>query len=443
MSFPSMGSAETYVRKSLKQFKWVDVSELANGQTLINKSEVEKTAKEALEAKLKDPYAKVGLVKKNLVFRIKHSGGHYGKSDIIVIRNYTPPAPEETEDTSAKAKSAKSVLKKSSKEALTVAWWEETRGDSPDQGNLKQLLSNTATMLKEVQENTTNSRLDAVKLLLQKLEVSGKAVEKKMPHKDDKKIMQNFVLEVTRKKDMIDTLQDKYEKTIGDAVDYAYREFYQRDIDGLKKDLELIKTLCEKNDLQNADRQVAKVSKRLTGGSPVRGNAFTSQLPGIASRYKVYLKDLTEVAEKDPRRAKINKEFAGLSGPLEDLIGRIEDAYDSTEQDYDHPENAGGDRAYKFHLREVNGEFKEVLTAITKAKNYVKSKLSDANILGGLTGANISDAVQNTDKIGTMLGGLEKLKEATVMQYSRIRNESGSTKIKVSKYEISPQHQKN
>ena len=91
MGFTTLDDKDCQVRKPLAKFKWADLTEVANGQTIKNKNLVELATDEAKSAKLENAYVKIGLVKKNLIFRIKHKGGHWGDDDIVVISNYTAP----------------------------------------------------------------------------------------------------------------------------------------------------------------------------------------------------------------------------------------------------------------------------------------------------------------------------------------------------------------
>ena len=132
MGFKTMDDDKCYVRKALSQFKWADLPHLFGDQTPQKKTEVEKMLVEAKQADLDTAYVKVGLVAKNLVFRIKHSKGHYGEDDIIIIKNYIPPVSDEAVDSDGKA-----LFKESKKPILTAAWWIETRRLQPDMKNLE------------------------------------------------------------------------------------------------------------------------------------------------------------------------------------------------------------------------------------------------------------------------------------------------------------------
>ena len=114
MGFSTMKETDCLVRKALGQFKWTDADAVVSGQRLQTgaKGAVQDACDAANRAKLVKPTAKVGIVGKNLVFRIKHDGGHWGKDDVVLVKGYVRAGP--VEGTVAKAQLGSSKPKPAS-----------------------------------------------------------------------------------------------------------------------------------------------------------------------------------------------------------------------------------------------------------------------------------------------------------------------------------------
>lgn len=80
---------DTRIREKLATLKIKDIEAVGQGVTMKNIKDVKAAIEGAKsDPKIKDPYGKVGLVGKDLVFRIKHKKGHYGEADILLIKNF-------------------------------------------------------------------------------------------------------------------------------------------------------------------------------------------------------------------------------------------------------------------------------------------------------------------------------------------------------------------
>ena len=96
-AFPTMEKENVKLRTSLKSIRLDDIKELLAGQesmpnaAIIVWNTIEEARQAQNEGRIKNAYVKIGLVKKSLVFRIKHDKGHWGEHDLMIVRVYQAP----------------------------------------------------------------------------------------------------------------------------------------------------------------------------------------------------------------------------------------------------------------------------------------------------------------------------------------------------------------
>lgn len=146
--YPNMRKSAKAYESDIGSFNWSDAETVA-GMTL-NSAGV-KQAKaliaQALAAKLKKPVGKTGIVKGDLVFRIKYNGkSHFGDGDIVLLKGFETLA--EDVKLSSKSKNAGHLSVSSQRDPLTVQWWSETLGAIKDPSRM-------TALIREYQSNLT------------------------------------------------------------------------------------------------------------------------------------------------------------------------------------------------------------------------------------------------------------------------------------------------
>ena len=92
--FATMKKTDVVYKSLIEKVDWNKVKEAAEGEKSTNLAKAQKLNREAVAEKKKKAYAKVGLVKRDLVFRIKYDkkimgSSHYGDGDILLVKDFT------------------------------------------------------------------------------------------------------------------------------------------------------------------------------------------------------------------------------------------------------------------------------------------------------------------------------------------------------------------
>ena len=344
MGFATMDDNKCYVRKALGQSKWADLTHLFGDQTPQKKTEVEKMLVDAKKADLESAYMKVGLVGKNLVFRIKHSKGHYGEDDIIVIKNYVPPVSDEAVDSNGKA-----LFKESKKPMLSADWWVETRRLQPDMKGLE-------ARLKAAEKSVAASRKYTVLALwtkahddLEAVDSAAKEVQGVVTHKEDKACMQHLMHEASLAQDEFAKAKEVHTKKLTKIAGDVYREFLLPVVTKAETALLNVSRLITSGDLDGANRAITVVAMTTRFGSPSEGDKFNTAFKDLAKTEKVDEKELLQIGADLPERGQIKDRYVKMKRDYERIRDELEQAEARVvDHEYDHPErSANQDPTYQ------------------------------------------------------------------------------------------------
>lgn len=196
MPFPTMSKENVKLRVALRSFKNEDLKELIEDQTAVPNSYREatgaaKAARLLLDKGLKNAYVKIGLVKKSLVFRIKHDGGHFGEDDVVLVKVYVEPKPEELiQPKKTSILGDTGVLKLGSgKPELSSAWWEKVTGDGFEDSTFLTQLSELDRRKDIAAKTPSSAAIEAVGFALLPVRKSVIRIARLMVAKDDRKAM--------------------------------------------------------------------------------------------------------------------------------------------------------------------------------------------------------------------------------------------------------------
>ncbi|MDE2506246.1 MAG: hypothetical protein KGM43_03440 [Planctomycetota bacterium] len=431
MGFDTMKDTDVQVRKTLNTFKWDDVVDVVDGQTLMNKSKVLEAVAEAKEANLESPYAKVGKIKKNLVFRIKHKKGHWGEADIVVVKDYVVPVAVDAVPVTKKALFRESKVK----DELTVAWWTDTRKDEGDMKSLEPALRTYELTLKNLGGDPTPLDYKGLLSALDLVEKAAKSVQGVMQHKDDKAIMQNFLYALSKRQEEHEKAQNTvgldYDRRMGAALDTIF-DFASARNTNLENTLGQARGFVDRGDLSNANRMITKLTQLVVReGSPTTEKAMLQSVKDAAAVNKLDIRELMPFVLKDRRRQEIDRAYKALLPRIESIADEVEQLEATADQDHDHPDRAANqDPTYQKNLRDVNTGYKNVLAAIAGGTTFAKRHLTNAQRLVGLV-ATTTTPQTIPDFAGRIVDQLDQYKQGVVVQYAKIRNEEGSLREKV------------
>ncbi len=441
MGFDTMKDTDVQVRKALNVFKWDDVADVVDGQTLMNKSKVLEAVAEAREANLDSAYVKVGKIKKNLVFRIKHKKGHWGDDDIIVVRDWVLPVAVDAVPVTKKAAFRESKVK----DELTVAWWTDTRKDEGDMKSLEPALRTYELTLKNLGDDPTPLEYKALLSALDLVEKAGKGVQGVMQHKDDKAIMQHFLFAVSKRQEEHERAQKdaglEFDRRMGAALDTVFDIASGRN-DSIETTLGQARGFVDRADLSNANRMITKLTQMVVReGSPAAEKAMLQSVKDAAGVNKLDLRELLPFVLKDRRRTEIDRAYKALLPRIESIADEVEQLEANADQDHDHPDRAENqDPTYQRNLRDINTGYKNVLAAIGGGTTFAKRHLTNAQRLVDLA-ATTTTPQTILDFVGRMVDQLEQFMQGVVVQYAKIRNESGSLRKKVVTDQITKEDQ--
>lgn len=431
MGFPTMKESDCLVRKALGQFKWSDADEHIGGQALATgaKTSVTNLVDEAKTKNLAKPVVKVGIVGKNLVFRIKHDGGHYGKDDVLLVKGYVRAAPEMGAVTKAMLKSSKQ------KNMLSRAWWNDVRGDL-DPGALGRALDQWEGFLSGIgsaPESETNLG-PAVATYIVPLEKAAAELRSKLAHKDDQGLIVRFENEVSQARDVLEKRVTAFRQRQAQAITDATREAGLRR-DNVRQAVSKAEKTILTGDVGASYRDFTLVKQISVKESPE--DILMSKSKDAASVQKVDVAEVFDAVDKTTEAAEYRQAVAGLVAKCRDLLRQIGEMEDRSDPTWDHPDQtASQDPEYRKKLASVNGEYKHVLTTIDSAKKTsIQRATATSKVAAGVKLLSAWD-----DRVPTTVlrafQAAAKLKSDTISVYAGIRNESGEVKKRVAEAKI-------
>lgn len=217
--FPKMDKSDKEYERELRQFKWNDArafvgvdfdsTGLARAKGLMG---------QAAGAALKKPYCKIGLVRKNLVFRIKYDKKrHYGEDDIILIRNYSDISGEES--LSSKSKNQGVLGRATARDPLTVEWWQRTLGSSVrDPSNLNVMIPQFQSKLESLNGVTAARAFDETIQVLDNIKGETRKVIAAFPSKNDRILLKKLVAGIAFHEKAVRAKQDQFQAKVGNVL---------------------------------------------------------------------------------------------------------------------------------------------------------------------------------------------------------------------------------
>lgn len=433
MGFATLDDKDCLIRKPLAKFKWNDIADVINGQTL--NSNAKKSVEEAVEGakadgKIDQPYVKVGVVKKNLIFRIKHKGGHFGDDDVIVVKNFDSGADSNGNDDT-------SLFGKIGKVELTPNWWDGVSQNIPNRDTL-------GTPLIKLDYNrrltTTKPSFGAFRILdesLQDAQDGARTLAAKLGHKDDKEVMAKIMKACREESESLTgKVVPAYTKKLEAAIDERIENLVKGKLKQIQGQLtDLIKTI-KAGDLDTANRDSARVSKAIISEPMTDGGSYKTVMKDLSTEKEWANEDVEEIyrlAAKRPARLKLRAEFKKLPAAYAKVMELFDEQEAKLDQDpeYDHPENStSNDNTYKQKLKTVNSNYKSVLNAIDQAHKISKQRTGLAKSFAASC-AKTPDQASLLQVAQTLTNQLETTMQNTVAEYSKIRNNSGEYRAEV------------
>ncbi len=217
--FPKMDKSEKEYERELRQFKWgearsfigvdFDSSGLARAKNLMS---------QATGAALKKPYCKVGLVKNDLVFRIKHDKKHhFGEGDIILIRNFGEISNEES--LSSKSKNQGVLGRATARDPLTIEWWERTLGSTVrDPSDLTVMIPQFRSKFEALSGVATARAFDETLKALDDLKGETRKVLAAFPAKNDRTLLKKLVAGIAFYEKSVRAKQDQFQAKVGAVI---------------------------------------------------------------------------------------------------------------------------------------------------------------------------------------------------------------------------------
>jgi len=217
--FPKMDKSDKEYERELRQFKWNDArafvgvdfdsTGLARAKGLMG---------QAAGAALKKPYCKIGLVRKNLVFRIKYDKKrHFGEDDIILVRDYSDISGEES--LSSKSKNQGVLGRATARDPLTVEWWNRTLGSTVrDPSNLNVMIPQFQSKLESLNGVTTARAFDETIQVLDNIKVETRKVIAAFPAKNDRILLKKLVAGIAFHEKAVRAKQDQFQAKVGNVL---------------------------------------------------------------------------------------------------------------------------------------------------------------------------------------------------------------------------------
>lgn len=438
MPFTTLNDKDCLVRKPLIKFKWTDVTGATNGTALQNKAQVEQALDLAKQSNLVNAYAKVGVIKGGkLVFRIKHKGGHWGKKDIILAQGFASDAGGDA--------TVAAQITGGGQPQLTTAWWNGVAANVENGDELTAGLTKYESNLKLLQRQAGFASFETVLGAIQDVQDAARSLAQQLKNPADKSVLLKVMKTCRTQEKAIREQRLAYAGKLlpAHAVTLCNTGgFVGDDLDKVEGYIRNMKQQVRTGDLQNANRESAKIAKGLLS-SPAEGNAFREHVKSQAEREGVIWEDLFKVASKHPARAKARQRFKNFATEFEKTQAALNVAEDAiTDHEYDHPENtANTDPTYQRNLRTINAGFKGVLTAIQDGLTYAGQRMGPAqailkNAQRAAPPGNVPTAAE------TIFDQLMTRKDVVVAEYSKIRSASGSLKVEEASYNLSADDKK-
>ena len=190
--FPKMKKSEKDYEKDLGSFNWADAQSQA-GISFMDSglTEAKRVLNNARGSGLKKPYGKIGIVKKDLVFRIKYNKKDYfGEGDVVVYKNIDALMGSDKLSSKSKNEGVLSVSKL--KDPVSEAWWKETLGTSWDTTGIRKPLRDYEAALEELKKLDTTPRFTQVLSTLARVEQEAKKAASNFPAKNDKVLLKRL-----------------------------------------------------------------------------------------------------------------------------------------------------------------------------------------------------------------------------------------------------------
>ena len=306
-AFPTMDKEQVKLRVSLRAYKNEDFDEVMEGQTAMPGAE--RDLKEAVvaarvaerEGKIRDPYVKIGVVKRSLVFRIKHNKGHWGDDDLVLVKVYVEPT---RDDEIAPTK--KSVLgdtgvlkKKAGKPVLTVAWWNAARGKFDDQA-LSDAMPPLELAISRIAAAPSLERyIDAVDAV-NTARRAAVLLSKRMTVSDDKKIMVKLVEALSDARGRLETEQEEYLKRLRQG-ESDILVFLEDMADNPERNIKTLQDAIERREpLDKLLRDYARITPQLERSSDLEFKDVLHQLSLKAESYKLDVHDFDPADFRQP-----------------------------------------------------------------------------------------------------------------------------------------------
>jgi hypothetical protein len=434
MGFPTLDDEDCLIRVPLAKFKWSDLATRTNGQTLKNKNLVTLAVQEATEAKLSQPYVKVGLIKANLIFRIKHKGGHWGEEDIVVVSGYRPPQPEGT--------SAAKLDPTAGPPAVDAGWWAKAGGEGvPGGGDLLNGLSGYALTAKQVEaDDPPVTAFEEAEDELAGLQTAARGIMAALTHPDDQKLMLKFVKAIRDETERVGKRREKHvkgqAKAMSEAVDNYFDVLLGPAVEKAKREVVDFATKIKNGELEEANRLSARLFK-IFDNRETKDGAVASKMKDQARVFNVDWHELLTVVRQDKRLESARKKYDEYEQTYEKFAAVLEKKEaELTDRESDHPERTTAtDPVYKQHLAEINRDFKAVLQAIADAKREAERQTGVAKQLATAVakGQTPGDLLS---RVATVRNALANTMRDTISEYSKIRSNDGAVKVKEAQYGI-------
>ncbi len=188
-SFGTMKKSKVDYQAELEKFDWkaarqkaaipFDASAVTKAKQLIE---------QATQAKLAEPYGKIGIVDGHLVFRIKYGGTkHYGKGDIVLVTDFETATAEP--ELSSKSRNQGLLAISQERNPLTLKWWEETLGGNNDPVQLGAHLQRFESKQAVLAETLSTQTLDAGLEALNRLDDAIRRLEDHFDAENDRRIL--------------------------------------------------------------------------------------------------------------------------------------------------------------------------------------------------------------------------------------------------------------
>ena len=375
------------------------------------------------------------MVKKHLIFRIKHKRGHWGEEDVVLIQNYVPP-------TDPNGDGGAPLIPKTPAPNVSAGWWATAGAGVPGHEDLLAALSRYDTIDRVIVGGDVSAAVfrqanDALSVM----QDTARALMHSLANKQDKETMARFVVAVRdevkalakKREDFLKHKQDSLQA----GLDNWWDDTASPEIEKAKKQVKDFGTFIKNGDFENANRYSALLFKTFDNRwitDPIQikvGSDQSARLNGVDHDDLVeHIARSGRVKTAQGERTKVNETDEKFATALETAQAKI------TDHEYDHPDRTTStDPTYRGHLAEISAEFRGVLQAIQSAVTQSSTHRDTARTLQKLAekGRAPTDLL---DRVQAIVDDFTAINQATVFEYAKIRNNAGSTKVKEANYGI-------